>query len=122
MSYDPEGDDHLYRAARRVAGGASPSIAGLVLAWSRTFPEESPADALACVPRAVTELSLCLRPREARWLGDVAEIAGAVGLDLDRLASFLRTCEAIERLGDAHPVEGDAPARMLAARDRDEDA
>lgn len=122
MSYDPGDEDHLSRAVQRLSRGSSPAIAGLIPAWRRTFPEESPANALACAPRAVTELSLCLRPREDRWLADVAEIADAVGLDLDRLIAFLRICDTIERLGDAHPIEDDAPARLLAARDRDEDA
>lgn len=105
-----------------MAAGPSPSIAGLIVAWRKAFPEESPADALACAPRAVTELSLCLRPREGRWMADVAEISGALALDVDRLAAFLRTCETVERLGDAHSVGDDVPARLLAARDRDEDA
>lgn len=122
MSSDADGHDLLSHAAMRVARGPFPGIAGLVTAWRKAFPEQEPTAALACRSGAVTELSLCLRPREGRWLADVVEISRAVGIDPDLLTGFLRTCEAIERLGDAHPVGEESSGRLLAARDRDEDA
>lgn len=121
MSSDDPTDEALARAARRASTGPAPFVAGLVQAWRRAFPDEEPAAALGCAPRVISELSLCLRPREERWLADAMEIAGFVGLDLDRLVSFLRAAEAVEGMGDAHPADDAVEGRLLAARDRDEE-
>lgn len=120
MSSDDPKEDNLARAARLVARGPAPLVAGLVEAWRRAFPDEDPAAALRCSPRTISELSLCLRPREERWIDDSVEIAGSVGIEPDRLISFLRAAEAIERFGNAHPADDTLVGRLLAARDRDE--
>lgn len=120
MSSD-DTDDFLARAARRTARGSAALVAGLVEAWRKAFPDEEPAVALECAPGTVSELSLCLRPREERWIEDATEIATAVCVDPDRLVSFLRAAEAVERFGDAHPVDDTVAGRLLAARDRDEE-
>lgn len=121
MSSDDPTDEALARAAKRAATGPAPFVAGLVEAWRKAFPDEDLTASLGCARRTVFELSLCLRPREERWLDDVAEIAGFVGIDLDRLVSFLRAAEVVEGMGDAHPADAAVEGRLLAARDRDED-
>ncbi len=121
MSSDSPGDDILARAALRLALSRAPMVAGLVAAWRTAFPEESPEVELACEPTAISEISLCLRPRSEQWFEDVSEIAAATGVDPDRLAAFLRAAEAVERFADAHPAGQELSARLLAARDRDED-
>jgi hypothetical protein len=120
MSSEEPTDKALARAAKRAATGPASFVASIVEGWRRAFPDEDPAAALGCDPRGVSELSLCLRPREERWLDDATEIAGFVGVDLDRLVSFLRAAEAVEGLGDAHPADDIVMGRLLAARDRDE--
>jgi hypothetical protein len=45
-----------------------------------------------------------LRPRAEAWVADVAEIAGAVGIESGRLESFFRSAEVLERFALAHPV------------------
>ncbi|WP_018262872.1 hypothetical protein [Methylobacterium sp. WSM2598] len=120
MSSDDPTDKALARAAKRAGTGPAPFVAALVEAWRKAFPDEDPAVALGCAPRAVTDLSLCLRPREERWFDDAAEIAGFVGIDLDHLVCFLRAAEAIEGMGDAHSADDAVEGRLLAARDRDE--
>lgn len=119
MSSDQMLDDFLARAALRAARGPAPLIAGLVEAWRRAFPNEGPSDALACTGRTLTELALCRRPREEVWIGDVAEISGALGISADRLISFLRAAEAVERFNSVHSAEGSQTGLLLAARDHD---
>lgn len=121
MSSDETTGDALARAARRAARGPAPLVAGLVEAWRLAFPGEDPATALSCTSRTLTELSLCLRPRDGHWVEDATEVADAAGVDADRLISFLRAAETVERLRIAHPAGAADPGRLLAARDHDED-
>ncbi|PWS34388.1 hypothetical protein DFH01_25570 [Falsiroseomonas bella] len=121
MSSEEPAYDFLARAARRAARGPAPLVAGLFEAWRKAFPDEDPAAALACSGRALTELALCRRPRDEHWVGDVAEIAGALGIDADRLISLLRAAEAVERFGSAHPADASQAGRLLAARDHEAD-
>lgn len=121
MSSDEPSDDFLARAARRAARGPAPLIAVLCEAWCKAFPSEDAAAVLACTGRKLAELALCRRPRNEHWMGDVTEIAGALGIDADRLISFLRAAEAVERFGSAHPAGASQAGRLLAARDHDAD-
>jgi hypothetical protein len=111
----------LERAAGRAAYGPAPLVAALIEAWRRAFPEQAPEVALASSARTLTELALCRRPRDEHWVDDATEIAGALTLDADRLITFLRIAEAVERFGSAHVADTSQSGRLLAARDRDED-
>jgi len=66
-------------------------------------------------------VSGCRGPRDEQWVEDATEIAGALSLDADHLIAFLRTAEAIQQFGDAHPTDSAQAGRLLAARDRDEE-
>src|SRR5689334_10054147 len=114
-------DNFLARAARRAARGPAPLIAGLMEAWQKAFPEHTPEETLASSTETLTELALCLRPRNEHWVEDSTEIAEALTLDTDRLIAFLRAAEAVERFGIAHPAEASQEGRLLAARDRNEE-
>src|SRR5262245_24874556 len=111
----------LARAARRAARGPAPLVASLIEAWRKAFPNQSPEGSLACSAQTVGELALCRRPRDEQWEEDATEIAGALTLDVDQLIAFLRTAEAVQQFGDAHPAEAFQVGRLLAARDRDEE-
>ncbi|MGX1742096.1 hypothetical protein ACWIEX_11110 [Bosea sp. NPDC055353] len=121
MTFERNGDGDLERAASRAARSTAPLIATLVKSWRKAFPSGQPEIELGCRMQNLSELSLCLRPRTESWMADVEEIAGSLDIDKARLAIFLRTAEAIERLGDAHPTENAAVGMLLAARDRDEE-
>lgn len=121
MSFDESPDGSLARAARRAAYGPAPLVAGLLKAWSKAFPNEDAAASLACTAQTFTELALCRRPRNETWAGDTAEIAGVLGIDADRLISFLRVAEAVERFASVHPANASQAGRLLAARDHDTD-
>lgn len=113
--------DYLARAARRAARGPAPLVAGLIEAWRRAFPEQTPEEALACSASTLTEFALCRRPRTENWLEDATEIAEALALAPDSVIAFLRTAEAVETFGDAHPADASEEGRLIAARDRDEE-
>ncbi len=113
--------DYLSRAARRAVQGPAPLIAGLIETWRRAFPDRDPEEVLACSAPTLTEFALCRRPRTEHWLKDAMEIAEALALNLDRVIVFLRTAEAVEGFGDAHPLDASQEGRLLAARDRDEE-
>jgi hypothetical protein len=114
-------DQVLERVARRAAVGPAPLVAVLIKAWRSGFPDADPVEALACSPRTLSELALCRRARPDSWVEDVSEIAGNLGLDLDRLVAFLRAAEAVERFHGAHPADASQAGRLLAARDHDEE-
>lgn len=116
-----EPTDFLARAARKAGRGPAPLVAGLIEVWRKAFPKQTPEDALASSTETLTELALCRRPRDKHWLEDATEIAEALTLKTDHLVAFLRTAEAVERFGVAHLGEASQQARLLAARDRDED-
>jgi hypothetical protein len=120
MSSDISSDDDLLRSAQRVARLSGSMAAGLIQIWERAFPQEKLTTSLGCSERAVLELALCLRPRAEAWVTDVAEIAGAVGIESAQLELFFRSAEVLERLSLAHPVN-ESVGQLMAARDRDED-
>src|SRR2546423_785626 len=97
--------DVLARTVLRAARGPAPLIASLVAAWHRAFPDQQASAALGCSGQALNELSLCLKPRTESWLADVSQIGTALTIDADRLITFLRAAEAIERFGTAHPSD-----------------
>lgn len=120
MSY-PDPANLLSRAVRRAAVGPAPLVASLIAVWRKAFPEQTLEQALAGSNETIEELALCRRPRDEHWIEDVTEIAKALTLNADHLASFLRAAEAVERFSIAHPAETSQQGRLLAARDRDED-
>lgn len=120
MNSDDPSDDILAHAARRAAGGPAPLIASLIKAWRRVSNKDAAAE-LAVSERALNELALCRRPRPEQWVEDVTEVARDLGIDADRLITFLRAAEAVERFRLAHPSDGAQAGRLLAARDHDED-
>lgn len=120
MSSDISSDDDLRRSAERAARRSGSLTASLVRIWERAFPGERLAASLGCPDRNVLELSLCLRPRAESWVADVAEIAGAVGIEPAKLEAFFRSAEVLERLALAHTTDEHA-GQLMAARDRDEE-
>jgi hypothetical protein len=120
MSFD-DTTEFLARAARRAARGPAPLIAGLIEAWRKAFPKQAPEESLGCSAGTLTDLALCLRPRDQHWVKDATEVADALAVNADRLIDFLRAAEAIQSFGDAHPAEAFQEGGLLAARDRDED-
>jgi hypothetical protein len=119
MSSDVDLDANLARAARRAERGGQ-LVAGLVAAWRQAFPDDRLEEALGASTRLVTELSLCLRPRQDHWTVDVEEIAQAIGIEPVRLEAVLRKAELAERLSVAHAADDPGDGRLMAARDRDE--
>lgn len=115
--------DPMERALRNAYAKAERTpefVASSILAWKKAF-ETSPSDALGADDLTIVNLGLCTRPRRDRWIHDVNEIAEAVGIDGDRLVTFLRAADAVERFGDVPHAEGRQDGRLMAARDRDED-
>lgn len=112
-------DDFLERAIQRAARSCAPVIATLIAVWQNAFPEEDVRKVLACDRHTVSGLSLCLRPRGDQWLEDVNQIAEDLVIDPDLLIPFLRSAEAVERFGIAHPFDDAQAGRLLAARDHD---
>jgi hypothetical protein len=92
-------------------------VASLYQGWERAF-ENSVRAALDASEEAVASLGLCLRPRNENWAADVSEIANACGLDVGRLAAFLRQAFAVEAFAGAPPAGDVVDGRLLAARDR----
>lgn len=121
MPSDQMTDTVLAHAARRAARSANPLIAGLIKAWSAAFPDRRAGDELATSPRSLDELALCLRPRADYWLEDASAVAEALGIEADRLISFLRAAEAAERFAVAQRADHAQAGRLLAARDHDEE-
>jgi hypothetical protein len=119
MNSDPD-EAVLERAAKRAQSYSRELVASLMAAWSRALPEEHLEDALSCSNAALTQLALCLRPRETRWTSDLDEIAGAIGIDRRRLEVFLRKALIAERLAISHEPDEHVDGRLMAARDRDE--
>lgn len=94
-------------------------MAASIRVWTKAF-KRPPEEALGVNRRSVLELGLCRRPRADRWLSDVEIIAKEVGIDTERLVSFIRAADAIERFADAPMAEGLEDGRLLAARDWEE--
>jgi hypothetical protein len=115
-------DERAVRGAmfQRLVGRGE-FLAGLVEAWARRAPDEPLTHTLTCSPDTLVRLGLCLRPRDDHWDEDIAELARHFGLDVDRLAGFVRRALVAETFVGAPAVDPDAPTRLLAARDRDED-
>jgi hypothetical protein len=120
MSSENSSDDELARSAQRAAHLSGSVVACLIRIWERAFPQERLAVSLGCSERAISEFALCLRPRGEEWRADVAEIAGALGIDSERLEDFFRKAEVLERLALAHAPD-EAVGQLMAARDRSED-
>src|SRR5882724_6224545 len=88
----------LQGAVQKAAKTPSIFVAALIDTWQRSFPNESPGEALGCDQETLMQLALCLRPRERNWFEDTKEIASVIGLDPTRLVAFFRAAESVERL------------------------
>jgi hypothetical protein len=111
------GPGDLARVARRAAR-SDILIAWLLRVWSRAWPDARASDELQCPEHRLVDLALCLRPRAEHWDGDIAEIAGACGIEPRRLDAFLKKLVIAERLALAHDNGAEGEGRLLAARDR----
>jgi hypothetical protein len=111
-------DQDLIRAARRATGSVR-FIASLLPAWQRAF-DQRPEQFLGVDEARISFLSLCTRPSQERWEGDVASLASACGIDEHSLSAFLRQALTVERLAAAPAVEDIVDGRLLAARDRED--
>jgi hypothetical protein len=118
MNSDP--GNQIFQRAYARAERIPEFVASSIRIWKKAF-NDSPTHALGADEQAVLNLGLCTRPRRERWIDDVNEIAAAVGIDSQRLVSFLRAADAIERFGDVPHAEGREDGRLMAARDRDEE-
>jgi len=112
--------DPLVLLAYRRAERLPDFVATLIARWRASF-DDAPATVLHVDESTILELGLCKRPRPETWNADVGEIAEAIGIDLDDLASFLRAAEVVERFGDVHAADEYEDGRLLAARDRDQE-
>lgn len=119
MSFDP-GHDQLDRAYRR-ARNSPKLIASLIAAWEKAFDGDVAATVGTDHGHIVT-LGLCLRPREDSWVADVGELAAENGIDAATLATFLRQAFVAERLAGSPAVSDIIDGRLLAARDRSDEA
>ena len=114
---EEDGPGDLARVAQRAAR-SDIFIAWLLRVWSRAWPDASASEELQCPEQRLVDLALCLRPRAEHWEGDVAEIAGACGIEPPRLDAFLKKLMIAERLALAHDNGAEGEGRLLAARDR----
>jgi hypothetical protein len=112
---DRPGD--LARVVQRAAR-SDILVAWLLRVWSRASPEASASEELQCSEQRLVDLALCLRPRAEHWDIDIAEIAGACGIEPRRLDAFLKKLVIAERLSLAHDSGTEGEGRLLAARDR----
>jgi hypothetical protein len=97
-------------------------IAWLLRVWSRAWPDANASEELQCPEQRLVDLALCLRPRAEHWDGDIAEIAGACGIEPRHLDAFLKKLVIAERLALAHENGAEAEGRLLAARDRHDES
>ncbi len=72
------------------------------------------AEALGISSDQLARLSLCNRPRDTKFMEDIAQIAGYVKVNRNTLVHFIRHTEALEQMQTS-----DQNQWLMAARDND---
>jgi hypothetical protein len=126
-SYLEKSTDLLRYAARRASQYPFFLAADMDHFRSHLGMEETDlARFLGCLPDFLPKLALCRRPDpdSPQFRSDIQRIAGAFGLQTDRLVQLIREVDVLESLGKAaHTIEeAEARGLLLAARDLEESA